>query len=518
MQDLRALRSKAVVVIITALLLAASWESAQGAEVSEQTAECLGCHETFNPEIVSAWKQSRHGRVTPAVALQKPAVERRVSSTQVPDALKDHPVGCFECHSLNAAKHKDSFEHNGHTLQVVVSPADCSTCHSQERLQYDENLMSHAYGNLVKNPLYQDLVRTINGHASRAAGRLSIAPPDQKTNEDSCLYCHGTAVEVKGKATRETQYGEMEFPLLEGWPNQGVGRVNPDGSIGACTPCHTRHRFSIETARKPHTCSECHVGPDVPAYKVYEASKHGNLYSTYKEEWDFEAVPWKAGKDFAAPTCATCHASLLVDGSGEVVAERTHAFTPRLPWRIFGLIYAHPHPKSADVSTIVNKAGIPLPTELSGEPVSAALIDRTEQDKRTAEMQKSCRMCHSTGWVEGHWQRFEHAIASTNASTLTATQLMAEIWEKGIAQGLPQKASIFDEAVERKWSTIFLYYGNTIRFASAMAGGGDYGVFANGRYMMSREIMDLKDWLDTATRSAPPAPAKNESPAGKESR
>jgi hydroxylamine dehydrogenase len=57
-----------------------------------------------------------------------------------------------------------------------------------------------------------------------------------------------------------------------------VGRVNLDGSRGACSACHTRHRFSIEMARKPYTCKECHVGPDVPAFKVYSASKHGNIF------------------------------------------------------------------------------------------------------------------------------------------------------------------------------------------------------------------------------------------------
>jgi len=28
------------------------------------------------------------------------------------------------------------------------------------------------------------------------------------------------------------------------WPNTGIGRVNPDGSAGSCSACHTRHRFS----------------------------------------------------------------------------------------------------------------------------------------------------------------------------------------------------------------------------------------------------------------------------------
>jgi hypothetical protein len=28
-----------------------------------------------------------------------------------------------------------------------------------------------------------------------------------------------------------------------------------------------------------------------------------------------------------------------------------------------------------------------------------------------------------------------------------------------------------------------------------MAGGGDYGVFADGRYQLSQAIIDLDDWL-----------------------
>ena len=46
-------------------------------------------------------------------------------------------------------------------------------------------------------------------------------------------------------------------------------------------------------ARKPYTCKECHVGPDVPAFKVYTASKHGNIFSARLAGWDFESVPWK---------------------------------------------------------------------------------------------------------------------------------------------------------------------------------------------------------------------------------
>ncbi len=88
----------------------------------------------------------------------------------------------------------------------------------------------------------------------------------------------------------------MNFPVIDGWPNQGVGRVDLDGTRGSCSACHTRHTFSIEIARKPYTCKECHVGPDVPVYKVYSASKHGNIYHSKKQDWDFSAVPWTVGR------------------------------------------------------------------------------------------------------------------------------------------------------------------------------------------------------------------------------
>ena len=242
--------------------------------------------------------------------------------------------------------------------------------------------MARAHGNLTNNPLYSDLTRSINSTCQMDGSRLTRQDADDQTEADSCLPCHGTIVQVGDLVLRETDYGEVEAPLLKGWPNQGVGRVNPDGSLGACTACHTRHLFSVETARQPYTCSQCHKGPDVRAYEVYKVSKHGNLFSSHKKTWDFKPVPWRIGQDFTAPTCAACHISLLVDGADNVVIERTHRLNDRLPWRLFGLIYAHPQPKSPDTTIIKNKAGLPLPTELTGEPVSEYLISADEMQKK----------------------------------------------------------------------------------------------------------------------------------------
>ena len=72
---------------------------------------------------------------------------------------------------------------------------------------------------------------------------------------------------------------------------------------------------------------------------------------------------------------------------------------------------------------------------------------------------------------------------------------MKEIWHAGFADGLGSGGSPFDEAVERKWTDIWLFHANTIRFSSAMAGGGDYGVYSNGRYQLTTRILQLNDWL-----------------------
>jgi hydroxylamine dehydrogenase len=466
-----------------------------GAPMSQDTEACLDCHRPINPGIVADWEKGQMAKVTPRAARSMILKKRRVSFDTVPDNMAAVVVGCAECHTMNPEKHQDTFEHNGYQVHVVVTPADCAQCHPVEVGQYSENLMHNAYGNLKENPVYHDLASSVNGIQTFEDRKTTHKPPDADTDADSCFFCHGTVIEVDGMETRQTVDGEMSFPALRGWPNQGVGRINPDGSKGSCSACHARHRFSIQMARKPSTCSECHKGPDVPAYKVYMVSKHGNVFSSLGKEWDYNAVPWTAGKDFSAPTCATCHVSLLVSQEGQVVAERTHQMNDRLSWRIFGLIYAHPHPRSADTTIIKNNAGLSLPTELTGEPATEYLIEPTVQQERREVMRNICLACHSHGWVDRQFVRFENTIKTTNEMTLTATQILLAAWEKGAAKGLAQEDSIFNEAIEKKWVEQWLFYANSTRYSSAMV-GADYGVFANGRWYMSKNIQEMSDWLE----------------------
>lgn len=464
----------------------------RSAQVSEATTACIGCHEAVTPGIVADWKHSRHAAVTPAEALSRPGVQRRYSAASPPAGMGATVVGCAECHRMKPERHPDSFEHNGHKVHIVVSPEDCAGCHPEERGQYANNLMANAHGNLQENTLYRSLADSVNGAWSVTGGGLALAAPDPLTDADSCLSCHGTRVEAQGLKERATAMGAMAFPVLTGWPNQGVGRVNPDGSKGACTSCHARHRFAIELARQPATCSQCHKGPDVPASEVYSVSKHGNIYDSLRSFWEFSAVPWIPGEHFTAPTCAGCHVSLLATEDGAVLAERTHRMNDRLAWRLFGPLYAQPHPAASDTTVLRNAAGLPLPVELTGEPASSGLIDAEEQAARDGRMKRICSSCHSGQWIAGHFARLAKSIETTNAATLAATRLMLGAWSEGLARGLAADDSIFNEVIERTWVSNWLFHANSSRFASAM-GGADFGVFANGRYHQSANLLQLNN-------------------------
>ncbi|MCX7856572.1 MAG: hydroxylamine oxidase [Deltaproteobacteria bacterium] len=412
---------------------------------------CLECHGIITPGIVNDWRISKHFTVA--------------------------RVGCTDCHT--GKERSDTFSHNGFRIHSIPTPENCKRCHPEEVKEYEGNIMSYAYGNLIYNSLFKELIKNVNHFEGRPL-----------TEEDSCLSCHGTKLEVKGVKKRETPFGIMEFLWIDGWPNTGVGRLNPDGSKGSCSACHPRHSFSVEIARKPETCSRCHKGPDVPAYKIYTVSKHGIIYSSKKNDWNFCSRTWTPGKDYYAPTCATCHMS-EVRKNGEIVAKRTHMVADRLSHRLFGIPYATAYPKSPETYRVKNRADLPLLSELSGEPVQEYLISKEEQTQRRNTMKSICSVCHATSFIERHFLKLDEAITTTNEITRKSTEILLSSWDSGQAK---MADGIFNELLERLWVEQWLFYANSVRLASAM-GGADYGVFDGGRWDLTKTLQKMKEWL-----------------------
>ncbi|MCX8027405.1 MAG: cytochrome c3 family protein [Thermodesulfovibrionales bacterium] len=483
-------RTVPVCVLLVVFMLGTSG-FASAKQISQETSACLSCHEMVTPGIVKDWRTSLHSNITPSDAFKKPELTRMVSTQDINKKLASVVVGCYECHGLNKQSHKDNFEHNGFKINIVVSPKDCATCHLDEVTQYSNSKKAHAIKNLVQNPVYSQLIDATISQKILDKGILKSSKPTTSTQKETCLGCHGTSVKVEGIRDKKTQMGDMRFPVLSGWPNVAVGRENPDGSLGACTSCHPRHSFSIEIARKPYTCAQCHLDPDVPAWNVYKESKHGNIYFSKWHEWDFKNPSWTLGKDFKAPTCATCHNSQVVSPDGNTIAKRTHDFGSRLWVRLFGLIYSHPQPKHGDTTKIRNKDGLPLPTTLTGAYASDGLISKDEQQRRLSAMKTICNGCHSENWVDGHFQKLHNTIKETDSMVYTSTMLMMDVWKSKVED----KTNLFDESIEKMWVRQWLFYANSIRYASAMTGAPDYATFKNGWWNMNETLQHMNDWF-----------------------
>ena len=69
-------------------------------------------------------------------------------------------------------------------------------------------------------------------------------------------------------------------------------------------------------------------------------------------------------------------------------------------------------------------------------------------------------------------------------------QFMAA-WEAGLAD----PANPFDEGIEQKWILQWLFYSNSIRYASAMS-GPDYAAFKNGWWNLTKNLQDMKHFFD----------------------
>ena len=237
-------------------------------EMSRETAACVECHKLENAPIYQQWGDGKHYRAN---------------------------VGCYECHAAQEDE-SDAFQHEGQWIATIVSPKDCTRCHAKEGAEFAHS--HHSKGGRILGSLDNALAEVVEGNQGLAT------PAYPKGNSaaavSGCWQCHGGEVKVLpgGKLDPAT------------WPNTGIGRINPDGSEGSCSACHSRHAFSAYQARHPDNCGKCHMGPDHPQKEIYYESKHGIAFLAFKDQLNLNSAKWIVGEDYhLAPTCATCHMS-----------------------------------------------------------------------------------------------------------------------------------------------------------------------------------------------------------------
>ncbi len=312
------------------------------ANFTDESQACVACHRNESMSVVQQWGASKHYRAK---------------------------VGCFECHEAQPGD-KDAYMHYNFRISTIVSPSDCARCHEREAQEFADS--HHSQGARILGSLDNVLAEVVEGDRGLVTPGFPEGVSAAAVN--GCWQCHGSEVKV-------LEGGKLD-PAT--WPNTGIGRLNPDGSRGACSACHSRHRFSVAQARNPENCGKCHMGPDHPQLEIYEESKHGIAFHANKDLMNLDSPKWIVGEDYdAAPTCATCHMS----------ATRNQAVTHDV-----GLRISWNNRPARSIRPEVSDAKMGLP---------GANIPWQERRKN---MEDVCRSCHAQSYIDAFYIQYDGLI------------------------------------------------------------------------------------------------------------
>jgi hypothetical protein len=419
--------------IVPLLLLAASAAYAVKVQLDpsnwghEAGEACVSCHTKASAGLTAQWQDSAHATAG---------------------------VNCMDCHQADKSE-PDAIEHEGSVIATIVSPKDCGRCHTAELEEQQGSV--HAEAHAIIADRVPALAHNVTGPEMQAAG---------------CDQCHGSRVKVKGDGTLDP----------DTWPNSGIGRINPDGSKGSCSSCHGRHLFSKAQAREPEACVRCHSGPDSPDKEIFEASKHGMIYATQRDQMNLGAEQWVAGKDYtAAPTCVTCH----MGAAGKLPS--THDVGLRNAWSLNT-------PVSEQQYLVVLDDGAKLELPASAKPPrrgsevtkadgSLAKVKSVADPKRRRQaMTLVCLECHGKPFTESFMKQFDNVVELYNAKFgEPARAIMAELYEKGLLTPLP-----FDEPIEFTYWELWHDEGARARHGASMASPNH--AWWEGMYVVGRNF------------------------------
>ncbi|MCB8818401.1 multiheme c-type cytochrome [Desulfosporosinus shakirovi] len=364
---------------------------------SPENAQCIECHQNESPGILDQYHDGKHSQ---------------------------RGVQCLDCHKPLEGQEKMTTVHYEVQMVAAPTPNNCAQCHDEAVHEF-----------------------SISAHAAKSW--YPVVGAEDFTKEELAKY---------------HLLGEDGKPLNNGKPNvirdvigkdasalsceacHGIGKKNDDGSFGDCRACHLGHDFSIEQARQPETCGQCHLGPDHPQMEIYNESAHGTYYAANKEKFNLGAPTGTlTTKDFPSPTCTTCHMS----GIGDI--EPTHNVSERLKWNL-----------APPIATIRADGG---------------------QNRQT--MESICLNCHAQGTIDEHMTQAEKIIDLTNENVRKGQSIVNELRTIGLLPG-----STMSTPIEYLEFELWHHEGRRARFGAIMS-GADY-VNWHGIYEQEKALVEIK--------------------------
>jgi hypothetical protein len=374
---------------------------------------CIICHREVTPGIYNQWRESTMGQAG---------------------------VNCYDCHRAEKSD-PDAFEHK-ESIAIVVTPKDCSQCHEKEFKEYGSSHHADAVNAL----------KSVDNFFGRAVWGADA-------NQTGCMPCHGSVLKLQKEGK-----GKLEPST---WPNTGIGRINLDGSKGACTACHPRHFFSLAQARRPETCGRCHSGPENPHIEIYSGSKHGLMYAAYRDKMKIDKRTWRAGEDyFQGPTCASCHMGavppqMVVKDADQRLEDALRSVLAGENKKDFEALLPPPKAKRIHYGSS-HDVGTRLSWNLR-LPVSEK---QNNWEEKRQLMQSVCTQCHGENFVQQFYLQFDGLVDRYNQKfAIPATRIRNDLMKAG-----KLTEQNYDEKLDRIYWKLVYHEGHRARQGAAMMG------------------------------------------------
>ncbi len=362
------------------------------ADFVRASGKCAECHARLQYSVVHEYEMSAHAK---------------------------KGVNCLDCHQPGQGQEKK--DHHGFVISAHLTAGNCRSCHEG---------------------IYQEFLHSRHAAPSWAAidGEKGLTPQQVSFSE-----------QFQPGGTRRPPHpfvtAEGGSAMVSGCEQcHAVGKPNDDGTIGSCTNCHSRHTSSVELARRPSTCAQCHMGPDHSQIEIYDESKHGVMFAAQEKLLNLKADPKTLStRDMFVPTCATCHMSGL---NGLKV---THDPSDRLGWYL----------------------------------ADAVSTRRPNALRNQAAMKQVCSQCHTAPLIDRVYTQADQVVASTNAKVLAAKAIMDDLHKDGTLKGPP-----FSNPIDFTYFDLWHYDGRTSKHGAFM-GGADF-VQWHGNYGLLQKTVQLK--------------------------
>jgi len=326
------------------------------------------------------------------------------------------------------------------TLMILAcagpaAASDCIDCHSTVTPEIVEDWQSSAMGDDF------DCARC-HGSAHNSADNVDKA---KMPTHETCGECHvkQDSQYMNGKHSLAwtalfamPTTADQPKELMEGQKGCGgchkIGAKDSTGwdqyhyGVVGCDNCHTRHSFSVEEARRPEACMTCHQGFDHAQWEMYSTSKHGVIYLTEGNNWNWSAPLSEAKESYTAPTCQMCH---LKDGDHNVITS----------WGFLGVRVEEPDEEWAeDRASVLKSYGV---LDADGNPtarfdlIGPAKLARLTMDEWTEQREKMitiCSDCHSEEFARTSLEEGDQMLREADRVYAESVETVAALHRDGI--------------------------------------------------------------------------------------